>query len=132
MAGRPRTRARLAEEAQVRLAREREREVEALTPPGFTGHKPPVAPDPNELPALPDIAVIENLVPPAMRAEALHELWPKALTAVEDVLDDPDASPASKIQAARLVASMKEKQMEEEAQSRPVRMVFETAAYVPE
>lgn len=132
VAGRPKRRAQLAAQAEAQLRREREREIAELTGPGFEGHAPPVAPDPNDLPELPDERVLNAALPPELRAAALHELWPKALQAVEDVLDDEDASPASKIQAARLVASMKEKQMAEEAASRPVRMIFETAAYSPD
>jgi len=132
MAGRPVTRARKAEEAKKLLvsatAAENARDLAARTPDDFAGHKPPKPP---ALDVLPVEEIIDTLEPEE-RETLLHELWPLAVTSIEDVLNDPDASAASKVQAARLVADMKKKQMDEEASRLPTRIIFETAAYVPD
>ena len=131
MAGRPVTRSRKAEEARKLLvaatAEENARELADRTPDDFVEHRPPKPP---ALDALPVEEIIDTLEPEE-REVLLHELWPLAVTSIEDVLNDPDASAASKVQAARLVADMKKKQMDEEASKLPTRIIFETATYVP-
>lgn len=133
MAGRPQTRARKAEQAQKILtaatARENAAELAQLTPDDFVEANPPKPPPLDELPD--SIDVILDELEPEERELLLHELWPKAVTAIERVLDDDDASAASKVSAAKLIGDMKKAQMAEEQSKLPTRIIFETAAYTP-
>lgn len=108
-------------------AAEDARELAQLTPDDFKGHNPPQVAPLDELP----VDEILDSLDPDERETALHELWPIAVSAMEAVLRDDDASASAKVQAARFVGDMKKRQMDEEAARLPTRIVFETAAYIP-
>lgn len=91
----------------------------------FEGHSPPKAPTL-------DLGTIETLVvkDPETRYH-LSELWPKAYDALEEILDDPEASSASKVQAAKIVQAARASQQDLERAAMVQRIEFVTAAYTP-
>jgi len=88
----------------------------------FEGHNPPTLDE------------VQDLVAEATPDQLHHyaDLHTIAYQAIRDILEDPDASAASKVQAAKIVQAAKEADDLARASSLPRKIVFETAAYIPE
>lgn len=102
-----------------------EREQELMRGREFTGHNPPVAPELQQIEeSLPEMGVEEQ--------RHIGSLWDDAYDAIAEVLNDVGAPPTAKIQAAKIVQAAREASRKEEMAAMPTRIVFETAAYVPD